>query len=114
MTLLGELGVLKGRVRRLKISAAVLLVGIEEERIEPPVEVVVARDIVLRAIARIELPGMPDQIAQPPLQLGPARQYFRLIQQDRQRIRNRALLDDESALRVNSAHRKFRVEQHPP
>jgi hypothetical protein len=73
MTLLGELGILKGRVRRFKISAAVLLVGIEEERIEPPVEVVMARDIVFRTTTRIELPGMPDQIAQPPLQFGPAR-----------------------------------------
>src|SRR6202022_1804988 len=108
-----ELGVVKRRVRRFKIGAAVLLVGIEEEGIEPAVEVVMARNIVFRTTARIELPGMPDKIAQPPLQLGPARQYFRLIEQDRQRIRNRAILDDESAVHVHFAQCKFWVEEDP-
>jgi len=86
MTLLGELGIVKGLVRCLEIGAAILLVGIEEERIEPPVEIVVMRDIVFRAAARIELLGVPGQITQPPLQLGPTRQYFWLIHQDRQRV----------------------------
>ena len=113
MALLGELGIVERRVRRFEIGAAVLLVGIEEEGIEPPVEIVVARDIVLRTAARIELLGMPDQIAQPPLQLGPARQYFGLIQQDRQRIGDRAILDDEGAVHVDFAERQFRVEQNP-
>jgi hypothetical protein len=73
VTLLGELGVVQRRFRRFEIAAAVLFVGIEEQRIEPPVEIIVVRDIVFRSAARIELLGMPDQIAQPPLQLGPAR-----------------------------------------
>ena len=113
MALLGELGIVERCVRRFEISATVLLVGIEEEGIEPPVEIVVARDIVFRTAARIELLDVPDQITQPPLQLGPARQYFGLIQQDRQRIRNRAVLDDESAFHVDFAQRKFRVEKNP-
>ena len=113
MALLGELGIVKRRVRRFEIGAAVLLVGIEEERIQPPVEIVMARDIVFRTVARIELPDMPDQIAQPPLQLGIARQYFRLIHQDRQRIGNRATLDDECAFHVDFAERQLGVEQNP-
>ena len=48
MAFLGELGIVEARVRRFEIGAAILLVGIEEERIEPPVEIVMARDIVSR------------------------------------------------------------------
>ena len=113
MALLGELGIVQRRIRRFEIGATVLLVGIEEERIQPPVEIVVARDIVSRTAARIELADMPDQIAQPPLQLGPARQYFGLIEQDRQHVGNRALLDDEGAFHVDFAERKLRVQQNP-
>ena len=113
MAFLGELGVVKRGVGCFKISAAVLLVGIEEEGIQPPVEIVVTRDIVLRTAGRIELPDMPDQVAQPPLQLAIARQYFRLIHQDRQSVRDRAFLDDEGALRVDFTERKLGVEQNP-
>ena len=55
MALLGELGVVERRVRRFEIGATVLLVGIEEERIEPAVEIVVMGDVVSGAAARIEL-----------------------------------------------------------
>src|SRR5260370_33555511 len=113
MPLLGELGIVKGCIRRFKIGAAVLLVSVEEEGVEAPVEVIMARDIVFRTSARIELAGMPDEIAQPPLQLGPTRQYFGLIKQDRQCIRNRALLDDESAFHVELAQCKLRVQKDP-
>ena len=113
MALLGELGIVERSVGRFEVGAAILLVRVEEEGIEPPVEIVVARHIVSRTRARVELLGMPDQVAQPPLQLGPARQYFRLIEQDRQRIGDRAFLDDESALHVDFAERQFRVEQNP-
>jgi hypothetical protein len=113
VTLLGKLGIVEARLRCLEIGAAILLVGIEEERIEPPVEIVMARDIVLGTAWRIELPDMSYQITQPPLQLGPARQYFRLIHQDRQRIRDRAILDHEGSLHVQFAERQFGVEQHP-
>src|SRR6266478_7218349 len=113
MPLLGELGIVKRCIRRFKIGAAVLLVGIEEEGVEAPVQVVMARDIVFRSSARIELAGMPDQITQTPLQLGPARQYFGLIEQDRQRVRNRAVPDDESAFHVKFTQRKLRVQKDP-
>src|SRR5437667_3550313 len=53
MPLLGELGIVKRCIRRFKIGAAVLLVSIEEERVEAPVEVVMACDIVFRTSARI-------------------------------------------------------------
>ena len=46
VTLLGELGVVERGVRRVEIGAAILLVGVEKERIEPPVEIVMMGDIV--------------------------------------------------------------------
>jgi len=61
--------------------------------------------------ARIELLRMPRQIAQPPLQLGPARQHLGLIEQDHQGIRHRALFDHESAVHIGLAQRQFRVHQ---
>src|SRR5665213_4283079 len=102
MPFLGELRLVECHLRRFEISTAVLLVGIEKERIEPPVQIVVARDIIFGPAARIELPGVPDQIAQAPLQLGPARQYLGLIQQYRQRVRDRAILDNKSAIHISS------------
>ena len=113
MPLLGELGVVERRVGRFEIGAAVLLVGIEEERIEPAVEIVMMGDVVPGPAARIELPGMPDEVTQEPLQPGPARHYFGLIHQDRQRIRNRAVLDDEGAVHIDFAERKFGIEENP-
>ena len=49
MALLGELGVVERLVGRLEIGAAVLPVGVEEQRVEPAVEVIVMSDIASRA-----------------------------------------------------------------
>jgi hypothetical protein len=48
MSFFGELGIIQGLGRRLEIGAAVLAVGIEEQRIETVVEIVVVGDIVAR------------------------------------------------------------------
>ena len=69
-------------------------------------------DIVFRAAARIELLGMPDQITQPPLQFGPTRQHLGLVQQDRQRVRNRAILDDKGAVHEDFTKPQFGVEEN--
>jgi hypothetical protein len=114
MPLFGYLGILEAGVRRFEGSAAVLLVRIEEKGIEPPVEIVMMRDVVFRTGTQIELPGMPNKRAHPPLQLGPAGYNFRLRHQDRQHVRERAAFDDESPLRVGFTQRKFRVEQDAP
>ena len=63
---------------------------------------------------QIELPDVPCQIAQPPLQPGPARHHVGLIEQDRQRIRDRAVLDHERAVHKGFAERQFGIEQDPP
>ena len=49
MALLGELGVVERRIRRVEIGAAILPVGIEEQRVEPAVEIVMVGDVARRA-----------------------------------------------------------------
>ena len=55
MPLLGELSIVERLLGTLEIAAAVLPVGVEEQRIEPAVEIVMMRHVVSRAAARIEL-----------------------------------------------------------
>src|SRR3569832_180553 len=55
---------------------------------------------------------MPYQIAKPPLRFGPARQNGRLIHQDRERIGNRTVFDDELAFHVDLAERELGVKQN--
>ena len=114
VTLLGQLGIVEGGVRRLEIGAAILLVGVEEEGIEPPVEIVMMGDVVPRPAAPIELPGVPREIAHPPLQAAPARNHFGLIEQDGKRVRNRAVLDHERAVHIGFAERQFGIEEDAP
>ena len=45
VTPLGELGVVERLTLGLEIGAAVLLIGVEEELVEPPVEIVVVRHV---------------------------------------------------------------------
>ena len=113
VALLGELGIVERGVRRVEIGAAILPVGVEKEGIEPPVQIIVMSDIVSRAAAPIELPDAPAEIAQPPLQPGPARQHVGLIEQDFERIRDRAVLDHKRAVHKGFAERQFRIEQDP-
>ena len=91
MTFLGELRVVERLIRRFKIGAAILLVGIEEELIEAAVEIVVMRDIAPRARARIELLHPAKQIARELQRHRPSRRRdVILAQQDRQHIGDRA------------------------
>jgi hypothetical protein len=54
VALLGKLGVVERIVGMLEIGARVLLVGVEEERIEPVVEIVMVRDVASRAARPVE------------------------------------------------------------
>ena len=114
VTLFGQLGIVERGIRRLEIGAAILLVGIEEEGIEPPVEIIVMSDVVSRPATPIELPDVAGQITQPPLQVAPAWYHFGLIEQNRQGVRNRAILDHECAVHIGFAQRQFGIEQDPP
>ena len=69
--LLGDLGVVEGLVGGLEVGAAILAVGVEEQRIELAVEVVVVRDVAARALRRIELPQPAVEVSDQPLQARP-------------------------------------------
>ena len=71
VALLGELRVVERLLGMLEIGAAVLPVGIEEQRVEALVEIVVMRDVGARAGRRIELREPPPEIAQQPLRPRP-------------------------------------------
>ncbi len=71
MALLGELGVVERGVGGLEIGAAILPVGVEEQGIEPAVEVVVVRHVAARALARIELGEAAGEEAQQELRARP-------------------------------------------
>ena len=48
MAFLGELGIVERLARCLEVAAAILPVGVEEEGIEPAVEIVMMRDVAAR------------------------------------------------------------------
>ncbi len=114
MPLLGELGVVERLLGALEIGAAVLPVGVEEQRIEPAVEIVVMRHIAARAPARIELLQTAVQEAQQPLRPRPVRYVGLLAEADGQHVGDRALLDHESAVHVGFAELEFGIEENSP
>jgi hypothetical protein len=69
---LGELRIIERLVRSLEIGAAILLIGVEEERVEPAVEIVMVRYIAPGPRRRIELLQSPKAIASEPPQERPA------------------------------------------
>lgn len=111
---LGELRVVERGVLRLEIGAAILLVAIQEERIEPGVEIVVMRDVVTGARARIELLQVPRQVAQMPPGSCPLRQEVGLIEQDREGISYGAALDDEVAVHIGLAESELGIDEDLP
>ena len=98
----------------LEIGAGVLPVGIQEQRIEPAVEIVVMRDIAPRPCRHIELLQPPVEEAHPPLQPRPAGRHAvgGLAENDREQIRDRALLHPQRAVHVGFAEPNLGIEQH--
>src|SRR5689334_23272084 len=73
VALLGKLRIVERLLGALEISAAVLPVRVEEQRVELLVEVVVVRDVAARARARIELREPAPKVAGEPLHARPTR-----------------------------------------
>ena len=112
MPLLGELRVIKRHIRRFKISAAILLIAVEKQRIEPAVEVVVVCHVVAGAGPQVQLLQAAEQIAHQPRQR-PIRRGDRILtQQDREHLGNRALFDDQRAVHIGFAELQFGVQQN--
>ena len=112
VALLGELRVVKRLVFTFEIGAAVLLVGVKEEAVEPAVEVVVMGYIVPRPRTQIELLQAAKQVAYKVRRQRPFRRSDVLLpQQNREHIRDRALLDDECPVHVGLAQSQLGIEQ---
>src|SRR5581483_11342587 len=104
VALLGELRVVKRGVRAVEIGATILLVGVEEERVQPTVEVIMVSNVAERARTRVELLQPPEQVTYQPPGQGPLGNGDAFLPKEkRQHIRNRALLDDKSAVHVGFA-----------
>ena len=116
VALLGELRIVERLLGMLEIGAAVLPVGVEEERVELLVEIVVMRNVAARAGGRIELRKPAPEIAHEPLQARPARDLagFVLRHGKMKEVRDRAPLHHERAVHVGFADFQFGIEQHPP
>ena len=114
MALLGELRVVERLVGRLEISAAVLPVGVEEERIEPAVQIVVVGDITPRPGGQIELLQPALEVAGEPLRTSPDRRHSvgRLAEHEGKEIGDCAFLDLQRAVHVGFADLHLGVEHH--
>ena len=96
VALLGVLRFVEAGDAVFPIGAGILQVGVEEERIEPSVEVVVRMDVLLRPAERVDLPETAG--GQPPAADGdhpPRRQGVARIAEDhREEVEDRPLFDD--------------------
>jgi hypothetical protein len=113
VTLLGELGVVERGRGRLEIAAAVLAVGVEKQRIELLVEIIVMRDVALGAAAQIELLEPPPDEPRPVERMGPAQRVaVARPHRHREQVGDRALLDHEGAVHVGFAELELGLEQN--
>src|SRR5262249_10577774 len=111
--LLGELGVVEAVLRSFEIGAAVLVVGVEEERIEAAVEIVVAGDIAPRSAAQIQLPDPPPPETKQRNRRGPP-WPDKLRRDEIDKLRDRPAIDHEGAVHVGFAELEVGIKQHRP
>src|SRR3984893_407126 len=114
MALLRDLRVVQRHALVLEISARILPVGVEEERIEPAVEVVVMMNILARASARIELCGAAAEIARGSNGERGKRRRGRVLRFDEiEKIGERALGDAEALVHIGFAEPEIGIGQNP-
>jgi hypothetical protein len=112
VALLGKLSVVQRLLVGFEIGAAVLPVGIEEQRVKAVVEIVVVRCIASRSPARIELPDAAMEVADEPCQPRPPRQTFAaLTEYDGEDVGDRALFDDDAAVHIGFTELQRGIEQ---
>ena len=113
MALLGELGLLERLALTFEIGARILLVGVEEEAVEPAVVVVVPLDVGLGALA-VVAPLEPIELgARLFEQLHPARlaEDDQILGGERDEVVEVACDELEAAVHVELAERQFGVQQ---
>jgi hypothetical protein len=111
VALLGELRLFETLSGLLEIGAGVLLVGVEEEPVEPLVEIVVLRDVALRADRVVRRRKAARELTQ--RDDGAYRQGRALasgvLQGELEEIVNRALLDHEPLIHEELAETQVRI-----
>ncbi len=112
MALLGQLGIVQRLVGRLEISAGILPVGVEEQRIEPSIEIVMMGDVLLRTVRWVELGEASEQKAQPQEELRAGTGHLKadLRHQQRKHLGDVALLHHHAAFHIGLAEAQFGIE----
>jgi hypothetical protein len=100
---------------RLEISAGILAVAIEKEIVNPPIDVVMVRDVPARQPDRVALMQAAQNAAdlQRDLHPGRRRNRGRIAEHQRQEIIDGALLDREAAVHIAFPDRQIGVEHQP-
>ena len=112
VALLGELRLLQTQIRCVEIGTAILPVGVQEQRVQAIVEIVVMRDVAPRAAAQIELPQVAGEPPRCSRQLCPkGGSCGGLIDQKGHQVGYRALLDHQLAVHVEFAKGEFGIKQ---
>ena len=117
MPLLGDLRLLQRLVAAREVGAGVLPVAIEEQAVEPPVQVVVVRHVAPRAMRRVVLVDAAPRSRRGPLRsagdgmaLGVRHHVQRQHVDD---VVDAASVRHQPAVHVGLAHRQRRVEHQP-
>jgi hypothetical protein len=105
MPFLGELGVVERLFLGFEIGAAVLPIGVEEQRIELAIKIVMMRDVAPGSPVWIELLQPPMEVARQPSQLRPRRQAggVALPKHDRKHVGDGAVLDHDAPVHIGFA-----------
>jgi hypothetical protein len=115
VALLGLLGVFERAVRRLEIGAGILPVAVEEELVDPAVDVVVMRHVAACKANRVALVQTAERDAKLKRELhAGGRLDGGCIGEDkRQEIIDRAPLDCQAAVHIGFADCEVGVEHQP-
>ena len=114
MPLLCKLGVIERLIGVFEIRAAVLPVGVQEERVEPSIEIVMMCDVASRPRPWIELAQAAAQIAQQRLRSRPVGDLGSLAACDGEDVGDGAFLDHERTVHVGFAELKLGIEENSP
>jgi hypothetical protein len=115
VALLGELRLVQRLPRPLKIGARILLVVVEKQVVEPPVEIVVMRDVAAGTALGIVLRNAPEEAARHIDELGVPGDggRIRVEHQERQKIGDIAAFDAQPIVHVEFAEGELRVGDQP-
>src|SRR5215475_3522177 len=113
MAFLRQLRIIERLVRSLEIGAAILAIGIEKQRIQMAIKIVVVRDIPPRAAAQVELLKMAPEKPQQPLRLRPSprRTDAALAEDETKKVGYRTFFDHKRPVHIGFTELELGVDQ---